>query len=141
PAQPGQPPYPPAGHQAPPPPPPYRADGAVAGGPPRPPLTARVRGFLTPGVLSLLGAGLLGGLVGGGVVAVAVGGDDDHDVIRVEFDRGDRGWSGRGDRGEGGRGDWYVPDQRPFPVLPQMPGEGPVPAPTQTAPQVIPSPS
>lgn len=109
---------------APPPPPP----------PARPGFVQRARGWAPAGALGMLAAGLIGGLVGGGVVAVtgSFGDDDDrrHGTVNIQFP-GERGrW--HGPHMEGPVEEYYGPRYR-F-REPRMEQAPPQPVPTQQAP-------
>jgi hypothetical protein len=88
-------------------------------------------GSVRAGGLTLV-AGLVGGLVGGGVVALADHGHDDRTgPVRIS-----RGADGPGFRGPGR---WYppyggyAPNRRiPLPNRPDLPNQPPTPAPTPT---------
>ncbi|GAA3216139.1 hypothetical protein [Actinocorallia longicatena] len=137
------PPPPPAPEPDPlPDPEPAPAPAAVAAPPRR--RFERVRTLAPAGALGMLAAGLVGGLVGGGVVAIAGtfddGGPEHHKrpFVRVVPDGR---WQYGGGQGDGWGRAYPVPEQGPgFRRFNRYPEEMPVPAPQPQAPTANPAP-
>ena len=112
---------------APPPPPPPPTETVAA---PRRDRWGAVRGLVALTWVQLLAAGLIGGLVGGGIVALFAGGDDHHGRLdRVMMVDGQSRGGGRlFDQGPGGNRGWPAPfPHRWRDVQPNAPTPVPVP--------------